>query len=122
MRYLNTDNKIVPKFMMQLPVGYFSMQVFFLKDRSSAKRRHLGISVLIVPSSLLHTFLLSRVDEDENEEMEPVKETPLRQLLDAASRHGGGGKKGGAPSLHSLSYGELIKIGKQAKLTSKLEE
>jgi hypothetical protein len=70
-----------------------------------------------------HTFwylilAACRVDEDENEELEPVKETPLRQLLDAASRHGGGGgKKGGAPSLHCLSYGELVKIGKQARLT-----
>jgi hypothetical protein len=54
--------------------------------------------------------------------VEPVKETPLRQLLDAASRHGGGGKKGGAPSLHSLSYGELVKIGKQARLTRKLDD
>jgi hypothetical protein len=62
------------------------------------------------------------VDEDENEEVEPVKETPLRQLLDAASRHGGVGKKGGGPALHCLSYGELIKIGKQARLTTKLED
>ncbi len=72
-------------------------------------------SVTLIPAAC-------RVDEDENEEVEAVKETPLRQLLDAASRHGGGGKKGGAPSLHCLSYGELSKIGKQARPTRKLED